>query len=354
MRFWKRSVSTMAAGGLAAALLAGCGGGTNSASASNSTTNTTSTSAATKPAKMTTVTIGINHASVSQLPPFIAEYDNLFKKYNLNVKVTVVPASSLLADVSAGTIDFGGFGAPQPEEAIMHGAPIKWVGMWKTTPTAQMFARTGITTLAGLKGKNVGVSVPGSETDALQREALKKAGVPQSTVNFVSLQKVSAAVAAFESGEVQATYDSPPSATIAKAAVKTSHVLVTYAKGGYYWPDGLVGYMPWVKAHPAATQAVLEAIGAAMKVYKTQPLVTKGVIADISKTSTPTELNASYTDTYKYVADTVTPSLTTEQFIMSVMKTVYPGKYPKASKSYASTLITTTYATAAMKKIGQI
>lgn len=333
----------LAATCLAASLVAAACG-------SSGTTATSSSSAD----AVTNVTIGVNAAVAGEIEPFLAEQAGLFAKHHIKANVSVIPASTLLAALASGRVQFGAFGAPQPEEAAMSGAQLKWLAVWENRPNTAMIAGPGIATLADLKGKSIGITVPGSLTDIFSRLALGRAGISPSDVKFVPLQSTSAELAAFAAGSIQATVLSPPQSTAAlKARAGSSSLL---ENGDYYqWPQGgLVGYMPWVTSHQAATVEVLEAIADSVVLYQKDPTAAENAIKSVSSSLSAASVAASYKSALSTLSTTIDPSLTTEQFVLSTLQSLYPGKYPKAVPSFAASMIDDSYATAAMKQVGPL
>ena len=300
---------------------------------------------------MTNVSIGINAAVAGEIEPELAQTSGLFAKYGINATVTVIPSSNLLAALASGRVQFGAFGAPQPEEGILSGSQLKWLGVWEGKPNTQLIVGPGITSIADLKGKSVGITVPGSLIDLFARLILTDNGVNPSNVTLQSLQSTTALTSAFEGGSIQATILSPPQSTTALKLKGAKSLLDVGSK--YSWPQGgLVGYMPWVTSHSAATTKVMEAIAAAVNLYRSNPAAAKAAIKALAPTTTTADLNASYQSAFATLAtSTIVPSLTTEQFVLKSMSTLYPTKYSKATPGTAANYIDSTYATAAQKVV---
>jgi NitT/TauT family transport system substrate-binding protein len=330
--------------GAAALALTACGSsGSNSANAANAGGSTSTGT--------TKVSIGINAAVAGEIEPELAQTAGLFAKYGIDATVTVIPASNLLAALSSGRVQFGAFGAPQPEEAILSGSQLKWLSVWEGKPNTQLIAAPGISSIADLKGKSVGITVPGSLIDLFARRILTDNGVNPSGVEFQSLQSTTALASAFVGGSIKATILSPPQSTEALKVKGAKSLLDVGSK--YSWPQGgLVGYMPWVTSHSAATTKVMEAIAASVNLYRSDPTAAKAAIKALAPTTSTADLNASYQSALGTLAtSSIVPSLTTEKFVLSSMSSLYPSKYSKADPSTAATYIDGTYAQAAEKVV---
>jgi NitT/TauT family transport system substrate-binding protein len=338
-------ITTLLAAG-ALALTACASSSSNSANAANAGSAGSAGSTA-----VTNVSIGVNAAVAGEIEPELAQTAGLFAKYGINATVTVIPSSNLLAALSSGRVEFGAFGAPQPEEAILSGSQLKWLSVWEGKPNTQLIAGPGISSIADLKGKSVGITVPGSLIDLFARRILTDSGVNPSGVQFQSLQSTTALSAAFLGGSIKATILSPPQSTAALKLKGSKSLLDVGSK--YSWPQGgLVGYMPWVTSHSAATTKVMEAIAASVNLYRSDPAAAKAAIKALAPTTSTAALNASYQSALGTLAtSTIVPSLTTEQFVLKSMSSLYPTKYSKAVPSTAASYIDGSYAQAALKVV---
>jgi NitT/TauT family transport system substrate-binding protein len=338
-------ITTLLAAG-ALALTACASSSSNSANAANAGSAGSAGSTG-----VTNVSIGVNAAVAGEIEPELAQTAGLFAKYGINATVTVIPSSNLLAALSSGRVEFGAFGAPQPEEAILSGSQLKWLSVWEGKPNTQLIAGPGISSIADLKGKSVGITVPGSLIDLFARRILTDNDVNPSGVQFQSLQSTTALSAAFLGGSIKATILSPPQSTAALKLKGSKSLLDVGSK--YSWPQGgLVGYMPWVTSHSAATTKVMEAIAASVNLYRSDPAAAKAAIKALAPTTTTAALNASYQSALGTLAtSTIVPSLTTEQFVLKSMSSLYPTKYSKAVPSTAANYIDGSYAQAALKVV---
>ena len=125
--------------GITALLAAGAIALTACGSSSSSSANAASAGGSTSTG-ITKVSIGVNAAVAGEIEPELAQTSGLFAKYGIDATVTVIPSSNLLAALSSGRVEFGAFGAPQPEEAILSGSQLKWLGVWEGKPNTQLIA----------------------------------------------------------------------------------------------------------------------------------------------------------------------------------------------------------------------
>lgn len=206
------SVRTRLASGVAGAVvlvtaLAACSSG--GGSSSNSGGGTTSTT--------TAITVGTSGATGVYLPLYVGVQTGLFKKYGLNVSAQTLTPSAVTAATLSDNINIGWDG-PGMVGGILGNPSAKVI--FTAGPTAfYIYARKGITSVQDLKGKTVAVTTPGGAIDTAVRAAITKAGLkPGVDVKIAYLQTNSAALAATETGSVQAAGVSPPTSIQATQA----------------------------------------------------------------------------------------------------------------------------------------
>lgn len=126
-----------------------------------------------------------------------------FKKYGLDVQITSLAGGAKLHQaLTAGSLDIG-LGAGTDFGLIVKGAPEKGVGVLSDLPTnmvLQASARSKITTLAGLKGKSVGVSSYGALTYWLAKKFSVTQGWGADGVQIVPTGGQQGTTAGFVSG----------------------------------------------------------------------------------------------------------------------------------------------------------
>jgi NitT/TauT family transport system substrate-binding protein len=135
----------------------------------------------------TTVKAGWCAISAGFLQLYVARDYNLFSKYGINIQTGGMNSgpNAALAALDKGDFDFlycaaagtiPGMAAGSPN--ILVSAPL--VGL----PYVQI-AHKGINSVQDLKGKKIGISLPGDLDEQLSRAVLKQENVPASSVTFV-------------------------------------------------------------------------------------------------------------------------------------------------------------------------
>ncbi len=95
--------------------------------------------------------------------------------------------------------------------AAMKGAPLKIIFSQTRTIDWWLMAQPGVTTLQALKGKTIGIEGPGSFSEAVTREALKRQGLdPDRDVNFIGVGAVPNWYLSLKGGAVAAAITAGP------------------------------------------------------------------------------------------------------------------------------------------------
>jgi NitT/TauT family transport system substrate-binding protein len=156
--------------------------------------------------------------SMSQSPLAIAKEGGYFAEEGLDVTVSHVPsASQTAAALLSGEMDVVTTGGVGVIRARLAGSDLVLVGGTKPYFAGSIVVRPEITTAADLRGKRIGITNKGSNTDLMARAVLPRLGLEpdRDVVLFATgndLQTVSALIA----GNVEAGSMTPPSDERAK------------------------------------------------------------------------------------------------------------------------------------------
>jgi NitT/TauT family transport system substrate-binding protein len=104
----------------------------------------------------------------------------------LELRMLAFPSDTLMMKALIGGELDSYEGSPvSPLIAGSKGADVKILGCTWPKLTYSLFSRDGIGAIADLKGRNVGISAPGSLPDLVARAMVRNAGIAPSEVNFV-------------------------------------------------------------------------------------------------------------------------------------------------------------------------
>jgi ABC-type nitrate/sulfonate/bicarbonate transport system substrate-binding protein len=203
-------------GGLAAAGLAGLTAlGCRSASSTPPST-AAGTAAAVTPVKLTSSWTGIAQEGAL----YCALDQGVFKKNGIDLNLVQVPGPNAVAALTAGQVQVIGCGGGEAIAAAVAGSDVAVVIVQTPVFTGDLYVTSDIKSPTDLKGKKVGISLPGGTSDQTLRLALQHYGlVPDKDVTFISTGSIANQAAALLSGAIQGTNITPgPSSVQLEAA----------------------------------------------------------------------------------------------------------------------------------------
>jgi NitT/TauT family transport system substrate-binding protein len=268
-----RRFLAVAAGCLAAGVLAACG-------SSGSSGTTASSGSSTGSAALTSIKIGYPLPNVQSVALQIAAKNGVFAKYGLSVTATslgtanvvnaaltsgsvnysLTSASQLITSVSqgAGVIAISGYTVGTPVDIIYSNSFIAAHKLTTSTPVSQL--------VGALSGAHVGVSSPVIETQ--EDTLLKTYGVNPSSVSTLTVSSESGLANLLKSGQLQAFIAGPPVPQEA-VAQGSGQILVT-SQNAAIWNAGnanlvLAANASFAQGNPALTKKVVAAVHAAVE-----------------------------------------------------------------------------------------
>ena len=136
----------------------------------------------------------------------------IFKDNGLDVDLqSINGGAQTSAALLAGSVQIAQFGGAEALSANAGGADLVLVANLAPVYPYKLYGAKGITSVAGLKGKKVGVSNAGGSSDIATRAALKAAGLdPDKDVDIVAVGSHSQRTAALLAGSIDAGVDDPP------------------------------------------------------------------------------------------------------------------------------------------------
>jgi NitT/TauT family transport system substrate-binding protein len=199
---------------LATACGGGGGGGVAATSAPAATASTKAAASPTQTARpcCTKVISAYSNISADDWIPWYAFEKGIFKDNGLQVDLqSINGGAQTSAALLAGAIQIGQFGGSEALSANAGGADLVVVANLAPVYPYKLYAQKGITSIAGLKNKKIGVSNPGGSSDIATRAALKAAGIdPDKDVAIVPVGSHANRTAALLAGSIDAGVDDPP------------------------------------------------------------------------------------------------------------------------------------------------
>ena len=158
------------------------------------------------------VTVIYEALSASNTLLWLARDHGLYEKYGLNVHVVHGRGATPVQALVSGSVEFGAFGGPSTVAANLRGSDLVFVAAKPNYMVMSIWSRkdSPSKSLADLKGKTIGVSLPGSSTHTIARLALRKVGITDKDVKFVYHGSLPEIFVSLEKGLVDAGVASAP------------------------------------------------------------------------------------------------------------------------------------------------
>ena len=168
-------------------------------------------------AQLTSVKVGHNGFSDESVF-YLGREVGIFKKQGIDLELIYIPGGSLSMQALIGkSLDLLLAGGTPLVYAQLKGADLRMIGGVNNLLPYVLVAREGISRAEQLKGKKVGISRFGSNTDFVVRLAATQLGLnPKSDIQIIQTGGQDARVVALKSGAVDATVLTPDVAFIGR------------------------------------------------------------------------------------------------------------------------------------------
>ena len=168
-------------------------------------------------AQLTSVKVGHNGFSDESVF-YLGREVGIFKKHGIDLELIYIPGGSLSMQALIGkSLDLLLAGGTPLVYAQLKGADLRMIGGVNNLLPYVLVAREGITRAEQLKGKKIGISRFGSNTDFVVRLAATQLGLhPKSDIQIIQTGGQDARVVALKSGAVDATVLTPDVAFIGR------------------------------------------------------------------------------------------------------------------------------------------
>lgn len=228
------------------------------------------------------VRIGYAAADISFAPIWIAHDERIFRKYGLEVETLYVRGGPTLTQaLIAGELKAAGVGGTPAVLASAAGTDVKIVLSFNNILPYEIFAASQkkelIRNIKDLKGKRVGVSRRGAESESVVRLLLKRAKVNPSDVTFLQIGGTGERLAALEKGSIDATAMSLP--LNLKARKLGFPMIATVMGENIDWVHtALAMNQDFIDKSPQIAEAIVRAIIEATNYGTKNPEATKRII----------------------------------------------------------------------------
>jgi ABC-type nitrate/sulfonate/bicarbonate transport system substrate-binding protein len=202
-------------------------------------------------------------------PLYLGQDAGIFKKQNLALEMIFIPGGSLSLQALIGkSLDLLMTGGPPVVNAYLQGAKIKIIGGVINLLPYTFVTIGDIRGSEQLKGKKIGISRFGSNTDYVVRLALNQFAVPASDVQIIQVGGSQARLVAMKSGAIHATVLSPEEAVVAQ---KMGYgVLLDFIEKGIEFPHvNFVARDDYLDSQAQVVRTFLRAYIESLRYYKT-------------------------------------------------------------------------------------
>ncbi|MGZ8500690.1 MAG: ABC transporter substrate-binding protein [Candidatus Binatia bacterium] len=250
--------------------------------------NTVARSAELMPLRATYASIGGAFA-----PLWIAQDKGVFTKYGLAVDLKYMLSATGTQALLSGSIDIVN-PATELVEAGLGGARIAFIIGILNRAVLSIYSKPEFKQLSDLKGKILGVTLPGSTTDLAARMLLQQAGMqPGKDIQITHLQGMPDMITALSQGRIDAGIVSAPTTLRARQAGLKELVDIT-ARNIPMIHAGQATTRDFIKSNPDKVRRYVQAYIEATKIARTDPETTKQVIGKWTKTDNKEDLDETY------------------------------------------------------------
>jgi NitT/TauT family transport system substrate-binding protein len=208
-------------------------------------------------------------ANGSQAVPFIAKEAKVFEKNGLDVEIIRIGGGSrVIQAMLAGEIRVSHGSSPAVVEANLAGADLVIIASTVNVATFRMMVAPSIKSPADLKGKRIGISRFGGQTDTLTRHLLERWRIDGKDVALIQTGGGAETAAAMVSKAIDGALVNPPlHLNLADAGFRTMANLGEM--GVPYTSGSVVTTRSFVKSNPDLLRRVTRSMVEGIKIYKT-------------------------------------------------------------------------------------
>jgi NitT/TauT family transport system substrate-binding protein len=256
---------------------------------------------------LTPFRVGIAAQTVNMLPMWMAEAAGLFAARGLKVEIVNTDGGSRgLAAVSAGQLQAMNVGLSAVIDANKKGGDLRLIASSANTFSFGFFGAAGVKGAADLKGRTVGVSSLGSESDTAVSLALKQLGLDRRDVTVVEAGATLKRLEALRAGQIQATALNEPANILAERHGLPK--LVDLAEDVPWIFNGVVVGRAYLAAHRDTVMRFLEAYIEGIHLALSDEERTKTVLSGVFKTLDAPVIKATYDDFKRRIPRDAAPS----------------------------------------------
>ncbi|MFL5064178.1 MAG: ABC transporter substrate-binding protein [Xanthobacteraceae bacterium] len=271
---------------------------------------------------LTPFKFGISAPVVTIFPVWMADAGGFYAKEGLKVEVVSMEGGSRGVQVLlSGEIQGMHVGVAPVIQANRAGADIRAITSSANTIPITIFTKPEIKSAADLKGKSVGISAFGSETDIAISLALKKLGLDRKDVTILQIGGSSQRFAALTAGRIDAVPLLEPTITMAKE--KGFNPILDLAAQKTPWIfDSVVVTRSYMQQNGETLTRFVRAYLAGAYLALSDEKKAKEEIAKRFKTQDPKVIDATYQDFKRLMPRDAAPSVDGAKNVMEQLQAV--------------------------------
>ena len=258
-------------------------------------------------AEPVTFKIGIAAPTVNMLPLWIGQSSGIFAAHGLNVEIVNTDGGSRgLAEVGEGKLQAMTVGLSAVIDANGKGGDYRLIASGANTMSFRFFGASRITDAGSLRGKKIGVSAFGSESDSAASLALKQLGLSRSEVTVVEAGGTLKRLQALKSGAIAATALNEPADTQAE---RDQLPLLADLRASLPWIfTAIVVDRKYLQSHRAEVKEFLRAYIESIYLALSNPQTAMLTLANELRDFPPEVIEATYADFKDRVPRDAAPS----------------------------------------------
>ena len=232
-------------------------------------------------------------------PLWLAQDKGLFTKYGLAVELKYILSATGTQALFSGSIDIVN-PATEIVEAGLGGQRVAFIIGILNRAVLSVYSKAEFRQLTDLRGKVMGVTLPGSTTDLTAKILFQQAGmVPGKDVQVTHLQGMPDIITTLTQGRIDAGVVSAPT-TLKLRQAGFKELVDVAARNVPMIHAGLATTRDFIKSNPEKVRRYVQAYIEGTKIARTDPETTKQIISKYTKTDNKEDLDETY-NTYAKV-----------------------------------------------------
>jgi len=226
-------------------------------------------------------------------PLWLAQDKGLFNKYGLAVDLKYMLSATGTQALLSGSADIVN-PATELIEAGLGGARVAFIIGILNRAVLSVYSKPEFKQLSDLRGKIMGVTVPGSTTDLTAKILLQQMGmIPGRDVQVTHLQGMPDIITALTQGRIDAAIVSAPS-TLKLRQAGLKELVDVGARNIPMIHAGLATTRDFIKSSPDKVRRYTQAYIEGTKIARTDAEATKQIISKYTKTDNKEDLDETY------------------------------------------------------------